>query len=496
MNIANSTESFEDSQPTGRLASLTPVIEAFSASAEGTEGAHGSLWAKLYPFQREIAEFMYKAGSALNASFVGSGKTLTSLAVCQELQSKRTLIIVPKSVLLQWSEIEAMKWLPYAGAFTIVSVTGTIKSRKLIYNNFPMFSSIPAYMVIGYETARTDIEHLSAITWDVVICDEAHRLANTRTKTYKALNRIQSKHRFALTATPIMNKAEDMYGIINWVRPKALGNYWGFINRYCVKDMWGSVRSYKNMDELAVRCKPYIIRKTLEEVGMELPALTEEEIPVELGALERKNYDLIKKELLFDVEKAIISKIESPVMLQNTVVKLGKLFELCDSMELIGESSVSSKMELLKEHLEGVLVNGQKAIVITRFARMAKILAKELEIYQPLFITGATQNRADILKRYESGDNQILIGTEAISQGLNLQVANILYNYDCAWNPARMEQRAGRIYRNGQVKPVFVYNLVCRNTVETWLQKKLVKKQELSDRLLPRSFGEIKEMLG
>jgi SNF2 family DNA or RNA helicase len=104
----------------------------------------------------------------------------------------------------------------------------------------------------------------------------------------------------------------------------------------------------------------------------------------------------------------------------------------------------------------------QKAILITRFSRMAHILKRELAKWNPLVITGETQNRQEILKKFEEDPQyRILIGSEAIGQGLNLQkAANILINVDLPWNPARLEQRIGRIHRNGQEKPVFVYNLV------------------------------------
>lgn len=455
-----------------RLAKIAPVLEPPIASFEST--------LPLYPYQKEICAYMVNAGNCLNASFVGSGKTLTSLAVCEYLKAQRVLILAPKSVVLQWAEIEGPKWLPQR---KFVPVSGSLSVRARLYASFTS-----GYMVMGYETARSDIELLSLKDFDIIICDEAHRLANPSTKLYKALKKLKTKHRFGLTATPVMNSATDMFGIINWINPGSLGNYWQFMTRYCVKDMWGSVKHFKNMDELADRCKPFIIKKTLDEVDLQLPDYTEVIVPVELSAHERKNYDLIKKELLFDIEKSVISKIENPVMLQSSVVKLGKLFEICDSLELIGDSIESSKLEVLKEHLESTLVNGQKAIIITRFSRMAEILNRRLSEagHKTFIITGGTNNRQEIIKEFEAGQSSILIGTEAIGQGLNLQMANILYNYDSAWNPAKMEQRAGRIYRNGQTKPVFIYNLVVNKSVEGWLQKKLLTKAELSERLLPK----------
>jgi SNF2 family DNA or RNA helicase len=304
----------------------------------------------LYPFQREIVDFMVSRGSCLNASFVGAGKTLTSLVACEALGAKRVLVIVPKSVLLQWATQEIPKWLP---GVSVQAITGSKKDREKTYKNI----SYIRYNIIGYETARVDIEHLLPFTWDVIMCDEAHRLANVRTQTYKALKLLKADRRFCLTATPIMNKAEDMFGVINFIRPGILGNYYSFLNRYIVKDMWGGVKFYKNMEELAKRCSPFIIRKTLEESALQLPEKTITDIPVSLSTEELSLYDKIKRELLFDIETQAISKIQNPIQLQSTIVKLGKLFELCDSLELLGDSTKSSKLEALKEHLEGVLID-------------------------------------------------------------------------------------------------------------------------------------------
>ncbi len=444
----------------------------------------------LYPFQQETVNFMVSAGSCVNANFVGSGKSLTTLAVCQKLDARRVLIITPKSVASQWALIEIPKWMPNA---SIQLITGTLKQRQKQYETLGDHQ----FTIAGYETVRSDIAHISKHSFDIVICDEAHRLASVRTKLYKSLAKLTASHRYALTATPVMNRPDDLFGIINWVKPGALGSWWGFINRYCVKGGFENkiVVGYRHLDELARRCEPYIIKKTLDEVGMQLPPYTEEELPVILSPIERQNYNLIKNEALLDIEQHIINKIDNPAMMQNTVVKITRLFELCDSLELLGELKASSKLETLKEHLEGTITNDQKAIIITRFSRMAGILQRNLEAYNPCLITGSTQNRAEIIRAFEEGDHQLLIGTEAIGQGLNLQVANILYNYDSAWNPARMEQRAGRIYRNGQTRPVFIYNLVCQKTIEVWLQKKLLKKQELSDSLLPKTITDLQEML-
>jgi SNF2 family DNA or RNA helicase len=304
---------------------------------------------KLYPYQKEVVDFMCQ-GSCVNSCFVGAGKTLITLATAERLNAQKTLIVVPKSVLLQWATQEIPKWLPEA---KITAIQGSARQRQDLYYGFDT-----GYMVVGYETARIDIAHLLTIDWDVVACDEAHRLASPRTQTYKALSRLRARRRYAMTATPIMNRVEDLYGILNWCRPGVLGNYYGFINRYCVKGGFKGkqIVGNKNTEELAQRVKPYIIRKTLEEVGLQLPDKTETDIPVQLSDKEQLVYNQIRANLLFEIESASISKIENPVQLQNMVVQLGKLFELCDSLELLGDSTESSKISTLKELLEDVLV--------------------------------------------------------------------------------------------------------------------------------------------
>lgn len=462
----------------------------------------------LYPFQVETKDFMVRSGSCLNASFCGSGKTITTLAAIHELGLTDNLIICPKSVLYNWLN-EIKRWL---GNETPVFVaTGTPKARKDVYRAFSEASEVvnglktAKYLITTYDTLRSDEAYFIAPyrQWGAVVLDEVHYCVNVSSKRFKACRALKAQVKFGATATPIMNKATDMYGCISAVRGPVLGNYYGFINRYCVKGGFQDkqIMGYRNLDELATRCAPYIIRKTLEDAQFQLPEKTETDLIFELSPEESSLYDRMRKELLFELQAAEVSKLSSPVILNNTLTKLLKLQELTDSCELLGDGLKSSKIEELKEHLMNNLdcsSTTSKAVIFTRFSRMAEILARELAPYGPLLLTGDTQDRQSLIDRFNKDPAaRLFISTEAGGAGINLQTANLLYNFDLPFSLGKQEQRTGRIYRHGQDKPTFIYNLIAqlpggKQTVDLWVKKKLLAKQEISDQLL---ISDVKELL-
>jgi SNF2 family DNA or RNA helicase len=292
-----------------------------------------------------------------------------------------------------------------------------------------------------------------------------------------------------------MNNAIDIYGVMKSIN-RDLGNYQLFVDRYCRKDVWGSIKYYTNMDELKARIEPWIVSCTLEQAQFDLPRRTDTNLEFELSAAESSLYTRIKSELLFEIEQAEVSKLSSPMILQNSLVKLGKLQELTDSCELIGESTESSKLAILKEHLENNLYDGQKAIIFTRFSRMAEILDKALRQHNPQILTGNTSNRQEVIDRFTQDKNcKVFISTEAGGAGINLQAANIVYNYDLPFSLGKLEQRNGRIRWHLQYRPCFFYNLIAKvnghKSIDHWVLDKLEKKQEISQLLL----SDIKQLL-
>lgn len=445
---------------------------------------------ELYDYQSMLVDQSVQVGSCLNRSFGGAGKTITSFGIASKYESKRNIAIVPnpKLMLRQW-EKEGNRFANWYKYFVVV---GTPKERAKILRESSDCSQ-PYFLIMSYEVARIELHHLVRIKWGCIFADEAHRLKNIRSKTWKAINAIPAYRKYALTATPVMNSPLDLYGIMTWLRPGLLGNYFQFMNRYVIKDFFGSPKAYKNLDQLAKICEPYIIGVTEEEAGLQLPEITVTDMVVTLSDKERKLYDNIRKEILFEIDNADISKLSDPLVLENTLTKIGKLQELADTTELLGESTESSKLDVLKECLLDTPPDS-KVVIITRFKRMAYILERELKDYKPLLITGDTKDSNAVVDKFEKTNvHRVLIGTESISQGVDkLQTANIMYMYDLPWNQGRYDQRVWRIHRNGQDKPCFVYNLLVEKTVDMWIKQKLITKNALSRRLL---MDDIKEIL-
>lgn len=437
----------------------------------------------MYHFQRVASSWMIASGSGINAYPVGTGKTLMTLAALEHLHCQRILIIAPKSLQYQW-QAEINKWLPN---WQTTVIDGNRAQRAKLY------ATSNPLLILSYDLARIDFDLLNSLPpWDVIVCDEAHRLGTVSTKTRKAIKQYQAAHRFGLTATPLMNHPAELYGLIDWCQPGALGSYKLFLERYTKRNKWGGILYTLNLKELSANVRRYMIRKELSELAVELPPLTIEDVPFDLSGKERALYHQLRAELLFDIEQSLINKVENPVLVQMTLVKMLRLLELCDSMELLGEDQTSSKLEILKDRLTDIGDN--KVIIFSRFKRMINILERELEAFKPCVITGdiTGQGRAAALEAFRSNpDRRIMLCSEAGGEGLNLEAANIIFHYDLPYSYGKYVQRNGRIARLTQTKPMMVYNLIARDSMDEKVAKIIAKKQDLAEILLGSDLTQI-----
>lgn len=448
----------------------------------------------LLHYQRVGAKFLATAGSAVLGDDVGLGKTLQAIAVCEaDPDAHKVLVFCPAILKFQWQN-ELIKFgIP---EITTVVIAGTKLQRD---NQWTGNQFTGKYFMANYELLLKDFDQINKIDWDYIIADEATRISTASAKTTKAIKKLKAKHRIAMTGTLISNRAEEAWSVVDFVAPGDLGKYWDFLGRYCLKNQWGGIAAYQNLDELNKRLKRYMIRRTKEEVLTELPDKIISDVPIELLPEEKEFYTQLKKELLFDIKPELLDKVENPVLIQNTLVKMTRLRQLCDSMELLGQGSASSKLEALKTILESV--KDRKVIIFTEFSKMADILHRELgyhgldKIDGVLKITGDVPNdaRQRILEIFNNiPRSNILIMSSAGKFGLNIQAASVVIHYDQPWSLASIIQREGRAHRMGQKQNVLVYNLLCRGTMDMYIRNVLRKKQQLSDRIL---MSDIEEML-
>lgn len=443
---------------------------------------------ELRNYQLKASEFAQKQSCGIFLD-VGLGKTLTALHAAEAVGAKQVLILAPKSLLLQWqSEIE--KFYPKANK---IILAGNKDEKWKVWQSYKT-----GYLITNYETMRTYADHFAPIKWDVIICDEAQRIANARTKTYKCLRFLVAKRRWALTGTPISNSQVDAFGIFNWINPGMFGNYWQFQARYCYKNRFGAIVGYINTDELQRKIAPHFIRFKADEVAAELPEKIITNIPVELSERERKLYMQIKKEIYHELTGGRADKI-SLASLGNAIVQITRLQQVTGHASLIGsDHNESSKLETLKDKAGAIVSGGDKVIVFTKFAQMAKIITDHLKPINPYIglIDGSTPaiDRQNIIELINNKSGlQILVMTNAGSEGLNIQGANHVIFYDFDWSLSKQVQKIGRIHRLGQEKTCFIWNLVATKTIDEYILRKIEKKHDLSEKLI--TVADVEEIL-
>lgn len=428
----------------------------------------------LYDYQRDAVAQMI-GGQVLNASQIGTGKTLMALGCLEALNAKTSIIIAPKSLVIQWRDESAKFWL----GLHVEPVLGNERERKAAYDRFNRAKQ-PKVLVISYDLFRIDVAKFQPITFDVVVFDEIHRLKEPRTKTKKAAEYLKAHYRFGLSGSPYVNHYGNLYNIMSVLKPAEFDNYYRFIHVNAVVNKWHSVVYFRDEDRLARMFAPYMVRKTFEDAKLSMPALTEQDITFALSEKEWGIYDKAKKVMLLEFETGDISKLSSPITLDNSLVRLGKLQEMADSLELVGEHPQSSKLEALKELIEDQTLPDEKVLVFSRFSRMAEIIHRELG---GELLTGKTTNRQEVVDKFKKC-GKLLAMTNAGREGINLQEANVVVMFDQDFTAASMEQRVGRAWRLGQKKPVRVYHLLAENTVDYKFKKLVARKRTASDILL------------
>lgn len=428
----------------------------------------------LYEYQRQGAAFLTAAKSALLCDQPGLGKTLQTIATIVLSQSKKTLVFCPKSVKHGWYE-ECAKWAP---SLRVTVVEGTKKQRNQLWN-----SDSDVY-VANYALLLHDFDVINKVQWDLCACDEATVIANGDAKTTKQLKKLKISRRIAMTGTPLSNKVEDIWSLVDWVQPGKLGSYFWFESTYCTKNRWGAVDGYKNLKQLSLFVDDVMIRRLKKDVLTQLPPKITEKRYVELSDKEREIYELISKNIVKELKEQGL-----PVkQLKKKYVKDIRLRQVANAVELISPVKYpSSKLAELKKLVKELIANEEKVLIFTQFREMAELIAVELSEYLPLQITGAVDEDQRTANRHlfnESTTHNVMILTSAGNMGLNLQSASSVIHYDLPWSIAQLQQREDRAHRNGQTKTVTVYMLIAEDTIDELMHAKLMSKLELSDKLL------------
>jgi len=459
-----------------------------------------------YPFQIKAVRFIEKQMRVLLADDVGLGKTIIALTAILALIEKQNLmkfmVTVPASLRYQWLS-ESRKFIAQDmfPDLELVINNKTQAERNWVYKNFRETDN-PIIMITSYDLIRRDAEKLKDFPADMIVWDEATKLKTRTTKINKAVRRLfkHVKYQLAMTATPIENGFEDLYCISEILDPRRLHSKTYFESQYCVMtkktiwkprriDLW-KVSGYKNISDAQEKLTGMYIRRTVDDVDLELPDIIRQNIELELTKDQTRMYQEVSGSIFGDMTR------------DDILGKMVYLLELCDSTELLDPSKRSSvKLDEIKRLLDEDF-KYSKVILITQFKKFAKILERELKKIKPLIITGDTpmQDREFIVKEFNQRmDARVLIGTGAIQEGLNLQVASVLVNVDLPWNPAKLHQRIGRLHRiSSEHKTIRIVNLMTQDTIEQHVMDTLYEKGELFEKMFRRDadvkIGSLLEM--
>ena len=439
----------------------------------------------LFPYQQEGVEFALRKSRCLIADDMGLGKTIQAIAAAEGMKKllgiSRVLIICPTSLKYQWkSEIEKFT------DSSLCVVEGNIIEREKQYAD-DSFYNICTYNVVG-----RDINAINRNEFDLVILDEAQRIKNWQTLTAQNVKKVQSKHCIVLTGTPLENKLEELYSVVQMVNPFLMGALFRFVSAHQIADEdTGKVIGYKDLDKIAILLQDVLLRRHKREVLKQLPARMDKNIFVPMTPMQRNYYADSYEIVVKLVNKWARFKFLSESDRQKLLINLNLMRMACDSTFIIDQKTRhDSKVDELMSILEEVMENGdEKVVVFSQWERMTRIVAQELDSrgigYESLHGGIASKDREKLFDNFRNDPkSRVFLSTDAGGVGLNLQSASLLINLDLPWNPAVLEQRIARIHRMGQKKNVQVINLIAKDTIEEEMLTKLKFKSSVAAGIL------------
>jgi SNF2 family DNA or RNA helicase len=441
----------------------------------------------LYPYQARGALFAAYRGRSILGDDMGLGKTIQTLAAAELLAREsgieRVLVVAPASVKYQWAD-EIRKCTDRQ----VQVIEGGQKARRAQYAQ-PTF-----YRLVNYEQVVRDLESLNAWHADLIVLDEAQRIKNWEAKTSRAVKKLRSKYAVVLTGTPLENKLEELYSIVQFVDDRRLGPAFQFLHDHRVLDEHGNLQGYRNLDKIREKLEPILLRRTRAEVLSQLPERTDNTVYVEMTDAQRGPYT----EQQYTLARLVAKKYLTEVDRRRVLCCIANLRMLCDSTFLYDkQTNVSPKLEEFGELMRDLVAAGPHKVVV--FSQWEQMLRKAAEVLDGLkvgyaMLTGKLpgKERRRLLERFrEDADCRVFLSTDAGGTGLNLQTADTVINLEVPWNPTLLEQRIARVHRMGQSRPVQVLNLVTRNSIEERVLKALDMKRSLFEGIFDGTTDEV-----
>ncbi|MCK4748296.1 MAG: DEAD/DEAH box helicase, partial [Bacteroidales bacterium] len=322
-------------------------------------------------------------------------------------------------------------------------------------------------------TASNDAKEISATFPDLIILDEAQRIKNFLTKTARNIKRIPSTYALVLTGTPLENRLEELYSVVQFLDPFILGPYHEFLEKHQIRSETGKITGYRNLNTIGETLSQMMLRRRKKEVLLELPERMDKMLLVPMTEKQLELHDEFRSVVAKLVHKWKRLGFLPEKERQRLMINLNMMRMVCDSSFILDqETRHDTKIDELMSILQEIISEGdEKVVVFSQWERMTRIVATELDNraigYEYLHGGIPGVKREALFTGFNTDPaKRVFLSTDAGGTGLNLQSASCMVNLDIPWNPAVLEQRIGRIHRMGQKRKVSVINMVSVGTIE------------------------------
>jgi SNF2 family DNA or RNA helicase len=425
---------------------------------------------------------------------MGLGKTIMVLAALEARRLEReragrdphpSLVVVPRSLVFNWRQ-EAERFAP---ALRVLDLTGVGRGA--------LIERIGEHDVVltTYGTLRRDVGELKAVRFDYAILDEAQAIKNARTGSAKAARLLQADHRLALSGTPVENHLGELWSLLDFLNPGSLGTS----SVFTAASGSGHGADEDTLALVARGVRPFILRRTKEQVATELPARTEQTLYCDLEPSQRALYVGLRDHY----RAALLGRMATDGLGRDKLQILEALLRLRQAachpglIDPARAADPSAKLDILLPRLQELVDDGRKVLVFSQFTSLLALLRTRLDeaglTYE--YLDGRTRDRAARVRKFqENGSPLFLISLKAGGLGLNLTAAEYVFLLDPWWNPAVEAQAIDRAHRIGQARPVFAFRLIARDTVEEKVLELQAAKRRLADAIVRADESLIRDL--
>ncbi len=443
-----------------------------------------TLQAQLRDYQLEgfrwLARLAHWGAGACLADDMGLGKTVQALALLlTRAPAGPSLVLAPTSVCTNWLE-EATRFAP-----TLKAQRFGPGDRQQMLDQAGPFDLI----VCSYGLLQTESKRLAGLTWTSIVTDEAQAIKNPQTKRSKAAMALHGDFRMITTGTPIENHLGELWNLLHFINPGLLGSLDRFNQRFASPiEQQGDRAASQRLRQLI---RPFILRRLKSDVLSELPPRTEITLHVELSDEETALYEAMRQQAIEKIQEGSLPPGQRRVQILAEIMRLRRA--CCNPRLVMPDSPIeSAKLRTFGAIVDELLENRHKALVFSQFVGHLALIREHLDArgiaYQ--YLDGATpiKKRTAAVDAFQAGEGELfLISLKAGGSGLNLTAADYVIHMDPWWNPAVEDQASDRVHRIGQQRPVTIYRLVARNTIEDKIVQLHEHKRGLADDLLEGS---------